>query len=50
MAYVRRLEELVGCRVSLVSVGPERGAMYDVSEDNPPQKDLVKNVLDKVSP
>ena len=50
MAYVRRLEELVGCRVSLVSVGPERGAMYDVSEDNPPQKDLVNNVLDKVSP
>jgi adenylosuccinate synthase len=33
MAYVRRLEVLVGCRISMVSVGPERGAIFDVSQD-----------------
>lgn len=27
-SYIRRLEELVGCRVSMASVGPERGAVY----------------------
>jgi adenylosuccinate synthase len=28
--YIRRLEELVDCRVSMVSVGPERGAIFDL--------------------
>jgi len=32
MAYIRRLEELVGCRISYASVGPERGAIYQVPE------------------
>jgi adenylosuccinate synthase len=32
LAYVRALEELVGCRISMVSVGPERGAIFDVPE------------------
>jgi adenylosuccinate synthase len=30
LAYVRRLEELVGCRISMVSVGPERGAIFEM--------------------
>lgn len=46
MAYVRHLEDLVGCRVSLVSVGPERGAIYEISRDNPPRKDRVEGVMD----
>jgi adenylosuccinate synthase len=28
--YIRRLESLVGCRVSYASVGPERGAIYTI--------------------
>ncbi len=35
-AYIRRLEELVGCRVSFASVGPERGAIYALP-DRPTQ-------------
>ena len=27
IAYIRRLEALVGCRIHLVSLGPERSAM-----------------------
>jgi adenylosuccinate synthase len=30
MAYIRRLESLVGCRISYASVGPERGAVYTI--------------------
>jgi adenylosuccinate synthase len=36
VAYVRRLEELVGCRISFVSVGPERGAIYEMPVDRSP--------------
>jgi adenylosuccinate synthase len=31
-AYIRRLESLVGCRISYVSVGPERGAIYSIPD------------------
>jgi adenylosuccinate synthase len=30
--YIRRLESLVGCRVSFASVGPERGAIYAIPD------------------
>jgi adenylosuccinate synthase len=28
-AYIRYLEDVVGCRIRMVSVGPERGAMFE---------------------
>ncbi|HEX5133591.1 MAG TPA: adenylosuccinate synthase [Candidatus Krumholzibacteria bacterium] len=30
IAYIRRLEQLVGCRIHLVSLGPERSAMVEM--------------------
>ncbi len=30
VAYIRRLEQLVGCRIHLVSLGPERSAMVEM--------------------
>ena len=32
IAYIRRLEQLVGCRIHLVSLGPERSAMVEMPE------------------
>jgi adenylosuccinate synthase len=35
MEYIRRLEELVGCRIHLVSLGPERSAMLTLPRVGP---------------
>jgi adenylosuccinate synthase len=35
LAYIRTLERLVGCRVTLVSVGPERGAIMRLPAASP---------------
>jgi adenylosuccinate synthase len=50
LAYIGRLEELVRCRIALVSVGPERGAIYDMSGDGPIQAHPSGRDLDRVAP
>jgi adenylosuccinate synthase len=36
MDYIRRMEELIGCRIHLVSLGPERSAMLRLTQGNAP--------------
>ncbi|HEX6790538.1 MAG TPA: adenylosuccinate synthase [Candidatus Krumholzibacteria bacterium] len=36
MNYIRRMEALIGCRIHLVSLGPERSAMLQLPHDNAP--------------
>ena len=38
LAYIRSLERLVGCRVTLVSVGPERGAILRLPAVSPRER------------